>query len=253
MGTSRATEVLRAVRAHQLGTVTVAAVIAAFLSGCTSSALPMPGALSTGGSGTPSVVAASISPSTFPTQAEAELPPPSDASIDAIRALARADGACIEECGVVGISPMRHSQLGALWLVTLQDPSGSAYGILDRAGQVLRSGSIMNTSEIRAIGQDAAGTYFLSFNPGRYDGVVVLRPTTTGYTDLGSDATASGAMEMRFYPAWTEDDDGDGILSVVVGHAEGYNDPDGSSWTVEHEWNGTDFIPMSTSAPTPFG
>ena len=52
------------------------------------------------------------------------------------------------------------------------------------------------------------------YNPGRYDGIVVLDPTKYGFEDFGSLPT-SGESTGRFYGAHLTDVDGDRIYEIV--------------------------------------
>lgn len=60
---------------------------------------------------------------------------------------------------------------------------------------------------------DAAGTIFLDYNPGRYNGVIALRPTVEGFEDFGT-LPPSDSYDGRFYYATPIDADDDGIFEV---------------------------------------
>lgn len=89
---------------------------------------------------------------------------------------------------------------------------------------------------------DAAGHVFFRFNPGRYDGVIILVPTSDGFDDFGSLPAADGSTEGRFYSADVVDDNGDGIYEVVVATNDCNPDCAGGSTTfATYRWDGIDF------------
>ena len=89
---------------------------------------------------------------------------------------------------------------------------------------------------------DAAGHIFFRFNPGRYDGVIILSPTSDGFDDFGSLPAADGSTEGRFYSADVVDDDADGIYEVVVATNDCNPDCAGGSTTLAtYRWDGIDF------------
>lgn len=71
------------------------------------------------------------------------------------------------------------------------------------------------TGEHSAHAIDATGNVFIEYDPGRYLGVIVLRPTLDGFDDFRSlpvDDSGVGG----FYSAGTVDVEGDGIYEIAV-------------------------------------
>lgn len=60
---------------------------------------------------------------------------------------------------------------------------------------------------------DSTGAIYVHYNPGRYNGVIVLRPTDGEFEDFGT-LPARDDYQGRFYSAHTVDTDGDGRFEV---------------------------------------
>lgn len=91
---------------------------------------------------------------------------------------------------------------------------------------------------------DSTGNVFIDYNPGRYNGVIVLRPTEIGFDDLG---TAWADTGTRFYSAVIVDRDGDGQFEIE--QATNDCEPscgEGTTTVKVFRWNGTDY---AASAP----
>jgi hypothetical protein len=89
---------------------------------------------------------------------------------------------------------------------------------------------------------DALGHVFLSYNPGRYNGVVVLVPTETGFDELGT-LPPSDDYAGRFYCAGAADLDRDGGYEIVKPTFCGCTavcPPDARGDT--YRWRGTDYV-----------
>lgn len=95
---------------------------------------------------------------------------------------------------------------------------------------------------------DARGHLFIRWNPGRYDGVIVLSPTADGFEDFGSlphGADTTG----RFYPAESADVNNDGARDIIIEKNNCKPDCAGGIITSDtYRWEGSDF-----AAPWPFG
>jgi hypothetical protein len=89
---------------------------------------------------------------------------------------------------------------------------------------------------------DAAGHLFVLFNPGRYDGTIVLAPTADGFADFAT-LPVGDDYNTRFYSSRVADVDGDGRLEVLVETNDCVPDcAGGSTTTVTYRWNGTDYV-----------
>jgi hypothetical protein len=93
---------------------------------------------------------------------------------------------------------------------------------------------------------DSTGNAFITYNPGRYDGVLVLIPTADGFEDIGW-ADRSGTRyegKHAYYGATLEGPGPDGRYTI----RQSNNDctPSCASGTVTSQdlhWNGTDYVP----------
>lgn len=153
---------------------------------------------------------------------------------------------CESSCAVTGQAPIEHPAWGQVRIVTLlpeQVNSGPGYiAAVDDADRILWSAETDRMYELKpaATAQDATGNVFLNFNPGRYNGVIVLKPTEQGFDDL--DTLPSDTYQKRFYYA------------VAVGHPEGeaviwhYSnscDPscaEGTTTKEQFRWDGSDYV-----------
>jgi hypothetical protein len=90
---------------------------------------------------------------------------------------------------------------------------------------------------------DTLGHIFLTYNPGRYDGIVVLHPVANGFEDFGTLALAEDRATTRFYSSSLHDDNGDGIEEI---HADiNICDPNCAAAnyvTTVYHWNGSDYV-----------
>jgi hypothetical protein len=84
---------------------------------------------------------------------------------------------------------------------------------------------------------------FLNYDPGRYNGVIVLNPIVDGFGDFET-LPAPGDFQQRFYSARLTDDDGDGtyeILSEINTCDPGCAD---ANYTRQSfRWDRTDYVP----------
>ena len=96
--------------------------------------------------------------------------------------------------------------------------------------------------------RDRAGHLFVKYNPGRYDGVIVLEPTRDGFEDFGSLPQVDG-YEGRFYYAEVLDGDGDGTAEIVAttNDCEPYCAA-GSITSTPLRWTGSDYTEAGTTS-----
>jgi len=93
---------------------------------------------------------------------------------------------------------------------------------------------------------DTTTNVFIEYNPGRYNGVMILIPTTTGFTAGATEPTESS--QGRFYSASIVDQGGDGAFEI----SQLSNDCNPScgggniTATIFH-WNGSDYVEGATS------
>lgn len=158
-----------------------------------------------------------------------------------------------------------HPTWGHVRLVTRQlvnEPGPASITVLDSAGEVrfayqnefqylLQPAGIQNQAgaygspySVPTSPMDAQGNIFLDFNPGRYNGVIVLRPTTNGFEDFGTLPALPDGYRTDFYYATVVDVDGDGTYEVQ----KFSNDctPSCAGGKIGSEiywWNGSSFAP----------
>jgi len=130
---------------------------------------------------------------------------------------------CGSDCTVTGQIMFKHPAWGFVnLLTTVHGDSSGGYPynakivIVDRNDQIrYRSRTFAGIAKMRAYGitsqsfgpvqsfPDAVrgnddGNMFIAHNPGRYNGIVVLRPTVSGFEDFGS-LPSPGSNSGRFY------------------------------------------------------
>jgi hypothetical protein len=92
---------------------------------------------------------------------------------------------------------------------------------------------------------DATGNAFITYNPGRYDGVLVLVPTATGFQDPGwAKPDIHYAGKRAYYDAKPQGPGPDGRYTIL----QSRNDcvPSCASGTVRSmvlHWDGNDYVP----------
>ena len=94
---------------------------------------------------------------------------------------------------------------------------------------------------------DKLGHLFVNYNPGRYNGVIVLKPTATGFDDFESMPPVDD-YDGRFYSAEAVDVDDDGQLEIVVESNDCNPSCAGGTVTAQtFGWDGNDYA----AAPAP--
>lgn len=148
-----------------------------------------------------------------------------------------------------GRAPLQHQTWGPVTVRTSVDDAADtvSLSVVDAAGGVLfRRDWAWGSSSIALNDPhtDATGNVFVTYNPGRYDGVIVLRPVPYGLESFGSLPGLDdyvGAGPFGYY-AEAVDDDGDGLLDILQ-HS---NDCDpscagGTVTTTRFAWTGTSY------------
>ncbi|GIE94457.1 hypothetical protein Ari01nite_19220 [Paractinoplanes rishiriensis] len=170
---------------------------------------------------------------------------PAAPPIDA--ALLRQAGVCKLACKISGRVEFRHPAWGPVTLVTTlargDEKRDAAIAVLDAQRKVRWShwGGDWYVLEPAAPATDSTGHLFLNYNPGRHNGVIILRPTAGGFEDLRT-LPRPGDYSARFYGAEVLDADGDGRYEVET-TANDCN-PSCAEGTVRRavqRWNGTDY------------
>ena len=88
---------------------------------------------------------------------------------------------------------------------------------------------------------DKLGHIFINFDPGRLNGVIVLRPTLTGFANFGS-LPPENDYEGRFYSAAAVDPDHDGIYEIeVVANDCEPSCAAGTETSTAYKWDGSNY------------
>jgi hypothetical protein len=164
--------------------------------------------------------------------------------------------ACVKPCTITGHVFITHPAWGPIDLVTIGG-GVSAPGIVqilavDPAGQVRWSyrNEYWYVLAPNSPATDKTGHVFFTYNPGRYDGVIVLVPTTAGFNDLHT-LPAYGDYNERFYSAYTADPKHSGSLQIVVAANDCVPScAGGTVWATAYEWNGKDYAAPPSPCPT---
>lgn len=177
----------------------------------------------------------------FPTVVKAG-PPPFDPD---------STGQCATPCSVTGSVEFEHPSFGPVTLYTLlpDNPPGAATAVLvDAAGTV--RWVLPGTEEERRQYEfsladpatDSTGLYFINYNPGRYNGITVLKPTSVGMEVIAGWYDRPQGQDL--YYASLEGPGSDGRYTVVKSSNDCTPDcASGKTTSVRLRWNGTTFAP----------
>lgn len=164
---------------------------------------------------------------------------------------------CATECAVTGSIAFQHPAWGPAWLMTLKtggaelnDPAESyetSLIVVDADRRIRWRWTGGDWFELRPSEPptDDTGHLFVHYNPGRYDGVLILAPTPSGFEDFGSLPGKDDLPTSKFYGGRTVDRDGDGTFEIRV---ELNNCTptcaEGEYVTEFFGWNGSDYVPQ---------
>lgn len=129
-------------------------------------------------------------------------------------------GICIAACVITGRIPFQHPAWGASSLITTlsldQSNQESHIVVVDAANNIhwryhnaALNDQLMPASDT----PDKASNLFILYNPGRYDGIVVLRPTKDGFDNFET-LPKPDDYNARFYYAKIVDTNSDGVLEI---------------------------------------
>jgi serine/threonine protein kinase, bacterial len=94
---------------------------------------------------------------------------------------------------------------------------------------------------------DATGNTFVTYNPGRYDGVLVLIPDADGFEDIGWDDRSSSQHyygKHAYYDAKLVGPGANGEYTISQSHNDCTPSCAGGSVTTQDlHWNGSDYVP----------
>lgn len=155
---------------------------------------------------------------------------------------------CGSGCTITGDEPIEHPEWGELRIVTMladqaTDDPGHVAAVDSEDGVVWFEETMerLLTLEPAQQVQDADGIVLLKYNPGRYDGVIALAPTASGFDDLHT--LPADDYDKRFYNASpTMSEDGTYVIWHVVNDCEPACAA-GPDTEQPFEWDGSDFVP----------
>lgn len=155
---------------------------------------------------------------------------------------------------LVGQKDIEHQLLGPVRIfLTL---SGTGFDKVGCIAPVTASGKIIPANYIRVTNHfgfpspatDSTGNTFVTYNPGRYDGVLVLIPTSGGFEDIGweQESTESNPSYWGRFAIYYAELVGPGVDGqYVIRQSSNDCDPSCAAGTTTHEdlrWNGTDYV-----------
>jgi hypothetical protein len=160
--------------------------------------------------------------------------------------LLRKAGACKVPCEVAAQWRFEHPAWGPVTLVTTKARGGNvdvSIAVVDATGAVKWShwGGGWPKLAFAEPTRDGSGNIFLNYDPGRYNGVIVLRPTAAGFDTFGT-LQKPGDYSGRFYNAVLVDTDKDGTYEIE--HSVNNCEPSCAQATVTrtvYRWNGSDY------------
>ena len=145
-----------------------------------------------------------------------------------------------------------HPTLGTVRLFLLLN---SSPGVLHRGcvAAVADNGKVLPTIPIDVSGDslnfanpvtDATGNAFITYNPGRYDGVLVLVPTPDGFQDIGwSNPKVRYYGKRAYYDANLEGPGPDGKYTIRTFKNDCSPDCAGGTVTSQDlHWDGSDYV-----------
>lgn len=136
----------------------------------------------------------------------------------------QAETICLTPCNITGEVPFAHPTWGDSTLVTTQSVSAISPGtqiyqsqivVVDASGVVQWRHRAGDWHEIAPAETpiDETDHIFLNYNPGRYNGVIILDPIHGGFRDFDT-LPEPGDFAQRFYSAQLYDVDADGTYEV---------------------------------------
>jgi len=155
--------------------------------------------------------------------------------------------------GANGATQVDHTAWGPTTVIACGPTAGS--GPDEQAGVLVvdRSGEVRWVQPFTAgyyefamadPGVDASGNVFITYNPGRLDGVIILRPTPTGFEVLAGFGTdGSPTTTLDFYSAALQGPGSTGLYEVEVTSDD--CEPDCASGTKDTQvftWDGTTYV-----------
>ena len=152
-------------------------------------------------------------------------------------------GVCTRPCIITGRVAFQHPTWGSsnlLTTVALDVTTWEAHIIVvDSSNKIQWRYDTSEWTELSPANDtpDKSGNIFITYNPGRYDGIVALQPSAGGFNHFGT--LPENTYFGRFYGATIADVDSDGTFEVVIDKLS--CDPDCATNTV-YSWNGAEYV-----------
>jgi len=167
-----------------------------------------------------------------------------------IEALAGKLGFCEAKCVTLKSARFEHPSWGPMYLITWVEADGrSGVAAITPTGEALwrqdYPGGVIELRPAQPV-QDASENVFVVYNPGRYDGIAVFRPTTTGFADLAG-VRQGESPDGRFYNASLRGPSREGYYEIR--QYEHSCDPScamGQTTYMDYQWLGTDYSPKGS-------
>lgn len=117
-------------------------------------------------------------------------------------------GVCSGTCDVTGVLSVEHPSLGPVLMLTVLDDAIPTALAVDASGGIAWMKRDDDSApyfqfEFANPATDNSGNYFVLYNPGRHNGVLILRPSEKGFTPLSTlyGDFVEGADLLPFYGA----------------------------------------------------
>lgn len=163
-----------------------------------------------------------------------------------------ADAGLKNLCGTIDEKrTVKHPEIGSVTIGLSRDGQGlggrGCVAVVDRTGKKLLQQTVaIYDDELRFADPitDATGNAFLTYNPGRYNGVITLVPNASGYEEIGwqHDDLGYETTTHAYYSAELEGPGGDG--RYVIKSSANNCEPscaDGTITTTTLRWNGSTY------------
>lgn len=149
----------------------------------------------------------------------------------------------------------KHPNLGALRVFLVVRPNGDSNPMKGCVAAVSDSGAVVTTIGIEVQANalhfanppvDATGNVFVVYNPGRYDGVLVLVPDANGFQDIGwtNPSIHYQGGRLAYYYSSLQGPGSDGRYTIR--QSDNSCAPSCAEGTVNSkilQWNGNEYVP----------
>lgn len=146
----------------------------------------------------------------------------------------------------VEINHPTYGQVGfVLGVQIVDDEHEITYWLLDSEDRVIARRSSKGDAghALEAPTLDGSGNIIYTYNPGRSDGCVALRPSGSWFEGFGTDPMQAPDYEIdyntRFYGCQWTDEDGDGVKEILFMPTGGATE---NPQPISFKWDGSDYV-----------